>query len=154
MKKIFSLMILMGLLATPFFTDAHVKWFTEVAPEKETIENILSPLFMSLTLLAAIILALLAIMIPRTTDWQLIRKWDAKLSSLRRYSRPIIKIWDGSSFDNPGNERNSFCSGISSSQYCSYYFGMGSHWLLVDPTSFSHKGRGGYIIRIICIYYR
>ena len=91
MKKVFFVMILIGLLATPFFTDAHVKWFTEVAPEKERIENILSPLFMSLTLLAALILAFLAILIPRTTEWQLIRKWDAKLSSLRRYSRPILK---------------------------------------------------------------
>lgn len=46
---------------TPFFSSAHVKWFTNVAPQKETIENILSPLFMGLALTAAIVLALLTL---------------------------------------------------------------------------------------------
>ncbi|MEK3887844.1 hypothetical protein [Bacillus sp. FSL K6-3431] len=36
---------ILGLVITPFFTNAHVKWFTEVTPEKETIENIITPLF-------------------------------------------------------------------------------------------------------------
>ena len=91
MKKIFTAILLIGLIVSPLFTDAHVKWFTEVAPVKESIENILSPLFMSLTLLAAVVLAFLAILIPKTVNWPIIQKWDDKLSSFRKYSRTILK---------------------------------------------------------------
>ncbi|MBS4178480.1 hypothetical protein [Lederbergia citrea] len=91
MRKLFIAILLLGVIVSPFFTDAHVKWFTEVAPEKETIENILSPLFIFLTLLAALVLAFLAILIPKTGQWPIIKKWDDKLSSLRKYSRTILK---------------------------------------------------------------
>ncbi|WLR55880.1 hypothetical protein LC048_02415 [Mesobacillus subterraneus] len=65
MKKILQLIIVFGLILTPFYTNAHVKWFTEVAPKKESIENILSPLFMGLALLAALVLASLTLIIPK-----------------------------------------------------------------------------------------
>ncbi|MBS4208460.1 hypothetical protein [Bacillus sp. FJAT-50079] len=91
MRKLFLAVLSFGLLATPFFTNAHVKWFTEVEPVKESIENILSPLFISLTFLAAIVLAFLAILIPKTTGWAFIQKADEKLSGLRKYSKTILK---------------------------------------------------------------
>lgn len=91
MKKLFFIMLLVGLSVTPFFTDAHVKWFTEVEPVKDSIENILSPLFMSLTLVASLVLALLAILIPSITKFPIIKKWDERLSGFRKYSRVILK---------------------------------------------------------------
>lgn len=94
MKKVtflFPILILLGIVMTPFFTEAHVKWFTEVAPKKETIENILSPLFMSLALIAAVILGILTLIIPKTANWKLIQNWDEKLSGLRKYSRYLLK---------------------------------------------------------------
>ncbi|GLB61043.1 hypothetical protein [Cytobacillus sp. NCCP-133] len=90
-KKLFQLLLILGLVMTPFFTDAHVKWFTNVAPQKETIENILSALFMGLGLTAAVVLALLTLVIPKTTEWTRIRKLDDWLSGFRKYSRYILK---------------------------------------------------------------
>lgn len=91
MKKIFQIILGLGLILTPFYTQAHVKWFTEVAPQKETIENILSPLFMTLALVAAIVLATLTLIIPKTSEWPLIKKWDDFLSGFRKYSRYLLK---------------------------------------------------------------
>lgn len=91
MKKIFALLIVIGTLMSPFLTEAHVKWFTKVVPHKESIEHILSPLFMSLALIAAIVLASLTLLIPKTDGWKQIKKWDENLSSLRKYSRYILK---------------------------------------------------------------
>jgi hypothetical protein len=91
MKKLFQILLGLGLILTPFYTQAHVKWFTEVAPQKETIENILSPLFMVLALVAAVVLASLTLIIPKTTEWPVIKKWDDFLSGFRKYSRYILK---------------------------------------------------------------
>ena len=91
MKKLFPIGILLGLIMTPFFTEAHVKWFTNIAPQKESMEQILSPLFMSLALIAAVVLAILTLLIPKMAKWKRIEKWDHKLSSLRKYSKYILK---------------------------------------------------------------
>nr|WP_263327163.1 DoxX family membrane protein [Neobacillus sp. Marseille-Q6967] len=91
MKKIFQILLLVGLIMTPFFTDAHVKWFTNVAPQKESIEQILSPIFMLLTLVAAIVLASLTLIIPKMAEWGIVKKWEDRLSSLRKYSRYLLK---------------------------------------------------------------
>ncbi|HAQ06470.1 MAG TPA: hypothetical protein DCR24_02685 [Bacillus bacterium] len=91
MKKVLFIITGLGLVLTPLYTKAHVKWFTEVAAQKESIENILSPLFMVLSLLAAIVLASLTLIIPRTAEWPFIRKWDDFLSGFRKYSRYLLK---------------------------------------------------------------
>lgn len=91
MKKILAATLFIGVLLTPLLTNAHVKWFTDVIPKKESIENILSPLFMALTLVAALVLASLTVIIPRLTEWRVIKQLDTKLSSLRKYSRYILK---------------------------------------------------------------
>ncbi|SMQ81110.1 hypothetical protein SAMN05444673_4139 [Bacillus sp. OV166] len=52
-----------------FFAQAHVKWFTKVVPHKESIEHILSPMFIFLTLVAAIVLAALTLIIPKMAEW-------------------------------------------------------------------------------------
>lgn len=91
MKKIFQILLLVGLIMTPFFTDAHVKWFTNVAPQKESIEHILTPIFMLLALVAAIVLASLTLIIPKMAEWGIVKKWEDSLSSLRKYSRYLLK---------------------------------------------------------------
>ncbi|SEM21304.1 hypothetical protein SAMN05192533_101439 [Mesobacillus persicus] len=91
MKKLLPLGILLGVMMTPIFTNAHVKWFTEVTPVKESIENILSPLFMSLALIAAVVLGILTLLIPKMAKWKQIQKWDTQLSGFRKYSKFLLK---------------------------------------------------------------
>ncbi|WP_160723049.1 hypothetical protein [Bacillus sp. USDA818B3_A] len=91
MKKIFQLIIMLGLIMTPFLTEAHVKWFTNVEPHKESIEHILSPIFIFFALLAAIVLGSLTLIIPKMTEWAPVKKWEDRLSSLRKYSRYLLK---------------------------------------------------------------
>lgn len=91
MKKIMQVILGIGLILTPLYTFAHVKWFTEVAPQKETIENILSPLFIGLALVAAVVLGLLTLLIPKVAEWPTIKKWDDYLSGFRKYSRYLLK---------------------------------------------------------------
>ncbi|YCA13177.1 DoxX family membrane protein [Bacillus sp. AK128] len=91
-KKISLILIIVGLIGlTPFLASAHVKWFTELDPTKETIENILSPLFLGVSLLAAIVLAILPQVLPHIMNWKYSMLLDKKLSGLRRYSRYILK---------------------------------------------------------------
>ncbi|MFZ3578294.1 DoxX family membrane protein [Virgibacillus sp. DJP39] len=84
-------LLLLLFLLTPFITEAHVKWFTEVQPEKESIENILSPLFMLCAFLAAIILAVLPQLLPNVMEIPVAKKIDGKLDQYRVYSRYILK---------------------------------------------------------------
>jgi hypothetical protein len=91
MKKILTILLFIGVLVTPFYTNAHVKWFTEVVPQKESIEHILSPFFMALSLIAAVVLGTLTLLIPKIAKLKTIEKWDKQLSKLRRYSKYILK---------------------------------------------------------------
>ena len=91
MKKIFQILVMMGLVMTPFFAEAHVKWFTTVEPQKESIEHIVSPAFLFFALVAAVVLASLTLFIPKMAEWGPMIKWENRLSSLRKYSRYILK---------------------------------------------------------------
>lgn len=91
MKKIFQILLTLGLIMTPFFAQAHVKWFTKAVPHKESIEHILSPMFIFLTLVAAIVLAALTLIIPKMAEWGPMKKMEDRLSSLRKYSRYLLK---------------------------------------------------------------
>ncbi|MFB5195915.1 hypothetical protein ACE198_13455 [Neobacillus sp. KR4-4] len=91
MKKIFQILLTLGLIMTPIFAQAHVKWFTNVEPHKESIENILSPMFLLLTLVAAVVLATLTLIIPKMAKWGTVKKMEDRLSSLRKYSRYLLK---------------------------------------------------------------
>ncbi|MFC0559735.1 DoxX family membrane protein [Halalkalibacter alkalisediminis] len=91
-KKLFlSLFLVLGILFTPFFADAHVKWFTELEPQKESIEQIINPQFLFVTLLSAIILAILPQVLPKLMSWGPFKKIDMKLESYRSYSTLILK---------------------------------------------------------------
>jgi len=82
---------MLGVLCTPFIAEAHVKWFTTLTPQKEHFEAILSPLFLTVSLLVAILLAVLTQLLPKMMEWSLLQKVDHWLDRLRRYSRIILK---------------------------------------------------------------
>ncbi|MBD8067764.1 DoxX family membrane protein [Bacillus sp. PS06] len=90
-KNIWLYVIMIGIMFSPVLTNAHVKWFTDVPPQKESIENILSPLFMSLALLAALVLSVLPQLLPKLMKIPFASKIDLKLDEYRHYSRHILK---------------------------------------------------------------
>jgi hypothetical protein len=79
------------IICSPLFADAHVKWFTEVTPEKEEIEHILSPLFMTLTVSIAALLAVLTQLLPILDKIPITKRIDTVLDSHRKSSRYILK---------------------------------------------------------------
>ncbi|WNS77833.1 hypothetical protein RRU94_04820 [Domibacillus sp. DTU_2020_1001157_1_SI_ALB_TIR_016] len=91
MKRIIAFLLAAAVAMTPLFTEAHVKWFTKLEPQKETIEHILSPFFLTLAIVIAVLLGLLTLVIPKTTNWTIIQKWDETLSGFRKYSRYLLK---------------------------------------------------------------
>lgn len=94
MKKnvhLFMFFLAALMICSPFLADAHVKWFTEVTPEKEDIEHILSPIFMTITLLVATLLAVLTQILPLLDQIPFTKKIDGVLDKYRRSSRYILK---------------------------------------------------------------
>ncbi len=91
MKKQYILFLTAIILMTPIFSSAHVKWFTNTSPQKETLEHILSPLFISLAVAIAVLLGILTLLIPKTASFAFIQKWDNWLSGFRKYSRLLLK---------------------------------------------------------------
>jgi uncharacterized membrane protein YphA (DoxX/SURF4 family) len=79
------------IICSPLLADAHVKWFTEVTPEKEEIEHILSPLFMTLTVSIAALLAVLTQLLPILDKIPITKRIDTVLDSHRKSSRYILK---------------------------------------------------------------
>ncbi|WP_078549055.1 DoxX family membrane protein [Litchfieldia alkalitelluris] len=90
-KKLILIILIIGILLTPLLTEAHVKWFTDVVPQKESIENILSPLFMGLAVLSALVLSILPQLLPRFMKIPFANKLDIKLDEYRQYSRYLLK---------------------------------------------------------------
>ncbi|MBP1990347.1 DoxX family membrane protein [Paenibacillus eucommiae] len=93
MRKFVALLIAMvaAIAIRPLTAEAHVKWFTDLHPEKETIANIMSPLFMGLAVLVALVLAVLTQVLPSLSGWKLMQTVDLKLDGLRKYSFLLLK---------------------------------------------------------------
>ncbi|WP_163100409.1 DoxX family membrane protein [Peribacillus alkalitolerans] len=92
MKKwIFSILIMMGGLIAPFVSFAHVKWFAKIEPKKIPIEEILSPLFITISLLCAILLAVLSQVMTKMMNIPLAARLDTKLDSYRKHSSNLLK---------------------------------------------------------------
>jgi len=84
--------LLLAMLFIPtVIVQAHVKWFTETEPERAPIEQIISPLFISLAMLIAVILAVLPQLVPKIMNVELLKKAEKKLATFRPYTFPIIK---------------------------------------------------------------
>src|SRR5688572_1299615 len=93
MKKALLVFILFSasILLLPGKVFAHVKWFTDVMPNKESMTNILSPFFMSLAIITSLLLALLTQILPMITRSKLSQKVDRWLDQLRKYSTLLLK---------------------------------------------------------------
>lgn len=98
MKKVFVWFIVLCVFIAPISTNAHVKWFAKVAPEKIPIEEILSPFFITISLLCAILLAVLSQVMGKVMDIPIASKLDLKLDSFRKYSRHLLKYGTAISF--------------------------------------------------------
>lgn len=96
-KKVTWLIVIAGLIP-PMISHAHVKWFASVEPEKVNIEEILSLFFITISLLCAIILAVLSQVMGRVMDIPFASKIDLKLDSFRKYSRQLLKYGTAVSF--------------------------------------------------------
>jgi len=84
-----AMLIAAALIPTAAY--AHVKWFTGVEPEKEAITVILSPLFMSLAIGIAVLLAVLTQVLPALSGWKGAQKIDASLDRLHPYTGIILQ---------------------------------------------------------------
>lgn len=91
-KFLLPLMAVVMILISPIFAEAHVKWFTQQEAEKVAIEEILSPLFMVLSLLVAVILSVLTLILqPVIERIPLVKKINGFLDQYRISSRYILK---------------------------------------------------------------
>ncbi|MCM3639366.1 DoxX family membrane protein [Sporosarcina luteola] len=98
MKK-YNFILLIGLFCfSPIIANAHVKWFTELEPEKVSIEQILSREFIVLSLLIALFLALLSQFIPQLMKIPGVTRIDMKLDGYRKYSRYILQYGTAAAF--------------------------------------------------------
>lgn len=92
------LICILGLLILPLAANAHVKWFTELEPEKVPIEDILSSEFIVISLFIAILLAVLSQVLHKMEDIPGVTKLDLRLDSYRKYSRYILKYGTAAAF--------------------------------------------------------
>ncbi|WP_231689648.1 DoxX family membrane protein [Bacillus sp. FJAT-27245] len=90
-KRIAQGLFLLGIVLLPLITQAHVKWFAEVKPIRESIENILSPLFITVALVCAVLLAVLSQVMHKLTSFEMARRIDRWLEKRRAYSRHVLK---------------------------------------------------------------
>jgi hypothetical protein len=85
------LWLIVAIVFVPIVVDAHVKWFTEVQPEKVPLEQIISTLFISITIAVSILLAIVTQLLPRLSRFSNLQYLDHKLDSFRKYSSSLLK---------------------------------------------------------------
>lgn len=90
-QRFVSLCLFFVLCIIPNKCFAHVKWFTHTQPHKESIENILSPLFMFTAIFVAILLAILPQIVPMLSKLSILKNIDKRLDEFRKYSFFILK---------------------------------------------------------------
>lgn len=138
-KLLFSLAIMLVLILTPFIADAHVKWFTELEPEKETIDSIISPFFMMMTLICAGILAVLPQLLPKVMNFPLLKRIDLKLESYRKYSMTILKYGTAIALIIQVLSGSIFAPEITHQSAMLTYFSWASIFLLLIPIQFTTR---------------
>lgn len=79
---------------------AHVKWFTDVTPVKEALDNVLSPVFMGTALAVALLLAVLTQLLPSIMKLSALGKLDRQVERLRprsflilQYGTAVALLW-------------------------------------------------------------
>ncbi|WP_309122925.1 DoxX family membrane protein [Paenibacillus sp.] len=93
MKRISAALAASLLVLLPLPAFAHVKWFDGAeTPVKETLENVLSPLFMTVALLAAVILGLLPQVDAKLTGVGGVKRLEGWFDSKREWTYPILRF--------------------------------------------------------------
>lgn len=77
---------------------AHVKWFTDVTPVKEALDNVLSPVLMGTALAVALLLAILTQLLPVIMDIPALGRLDRQVERLRPWSFKILQYGTATSF--------------------------------------------------------
>lgn len=86
-----SIIMLVFWISIPIYVHAHVKWFADIDPVKEPLEKILSPAFMSIALLIAVLLAALTQLLPVMMKVRAFKQVEDYLAGLRKWSRYLLK---------------------------------------------------------------
>jgi uncharacterized membrane protein YphA (DoxX/SURF4 family) len=69
----------------------HVKWFTDLKPVKESLDHVLSPIFMGTALAVALLLAVLTQVLPMIMRIPALHRMDHQLEKLRPWSFRILQ---------------------------------------------------------------
>lgn len=130
-------MLLLCLLI-PLVSSAHVKWFTDIDPVKESIENILSPFFLGMSVVVALILGILPQIIPQITNWEISRQMDKRLEEYRRLVYPLLKIGLALALAIQLFSGSIFAPELEVSTF-GMYMGIGMILLLLVPLTYTSK---------------
>lgn len=91
-KGVFSALVFILTLTFSVSVAAHVKWFTEEEAVKAPITEIITPLFIILSILIAVGLGLLTQLAPKLMEWPKAQKIDNALASWKNYTPHILRI--------------------------------------------------------------
>jgi uncharacterized membrane protein YjgN (DUF898 family) len=69
-----------------------VKWFTSEVPIKAPLEEIISPLFIALSLIIAVILGILPKFLTKSMRFNLVKTTYQRLASLRQYTSILLRL--------------------------------------------------------------
>ncbi|WP_025026310.1 DoxX family membrane protein [Caldalkalibacillus mannanilyticus] len=130
-------MLLLCLLI-PLVSSAHVKWFTDIDPVKESIENILSPFFLGTSVVVALILGILPQIIPQITNWEISRQMDKRLEEYRHFVYPLLKIGLALALAIQLFSGSIFAPELEVSTF-GMYMGVGMILLLLVPLTYTSK---------------
>ncbi|QQK74501.1 DoxX family membrane protein [Salicibibacter cibarius] len=93
MKYIITIIALsIVYILIPFTASAHVKWFSTETPIKAPLEEIVSPLFITLTLIISVTLGVLPKLSTKLQHFNLVKTADKRLTSLRPYSPILLRL--------------------------------------------------------------
>ncbi|MGM0878771.1 MAG: hypothetical protein ACQEWV_29885 [Bacillota bacterium] len=84
--------LLIVYIVIPFPATAHVKWFASEGPVKASLEEILSPLFIALSLIIAVILGTLPKLSSKLMSFSLVKITDQRLATLRPYTSILLRL--------------------------------------------------------------
>ncbi|WP_332633783.1 hypothetical protein [Halalkalibacter flavus] len=84
--------LLIVYIVIPFPATAHVKWFTSEGPIKAPLEEILSPLFIALSLIIAVFLGTLPQLSAKLMSFSLVKITDQRLASLRPFTSILLRL--------------------------------------------------------------
>lgn len=84
--------LLMVYIFIPFPATAHVKWFISEGPVKASLKEIISPLFITLNLIIAVILGTLPKPSAKLMTFSLVKVTHQRLAALRPYTSIVLRL--------------------------------------------------------------